>query len=399
MGDKTKIEWADATWNPVTGCTKVSPGCAHCYIDRTPPFRMAGRRFEIECPECDGSGVCVGCRNGDDCNTAGCCPTCDGLGGVPSNEIGATTGVLLHPERLDQPLRWKRPRRVFVNSLSDLFHDDVPDDYIARVFAVMASNYQWERPTHVFQVLTKRPARMRAMLSSDAFRREVASLAGGMTDEGHADAVHDAIAVHHWPLPNVWLGVTVEDQKRADLRVPILLDTPAAVRFLSVEPMLGPVDLSDFVDRWSDDDTPTCDWGYCDSPAVASRRDFTHPHRGYISMLSVCERHRGIDWVICGGESGPGARPMHTRWARDLRDQCVAAGVPFHFKQWGEWARTGRLGAGTFDDPREALGSVVDDGRYPSVVWREVLRRTGKREAGRELDGRTWDEYPSAAPE
>lgn len=329
MGTTTGISWTDATWNPVTGCTRVSPGCDHCYIERTPPFRIEGRKFE-------GRG------------------------------IGSSTGVQLHQERLTQPLKWRKPRRVFVCSLADLFHADVPDDYIAQVFAVMAANYEWDRPTHVFQVLTKRPARMRALLSSSGFRSMVAEHAARMTDEAHADRVHDNVMYHHWPLPNVWLGVTAENQEWADKRVPLLLKTPAAVRFVSVEPMLGPVTFSDYVDRWSEDYPGTCDWGYCKEPAVAVRRDFSDENADYVAMLPVCEQHRGIDWVICGGGSGPGARPMQPQWVRDLRNRCSASGITFHFKQWGDWVP-------------DAAG---------------VMTQVGKRKAGRELDGRTWDEYP-----
>lgn len=303
MSDRTAIEWTDATWNPVTGCTRVSPGCENCYIDWSPPFRMHNRHF----------------RDRD---------------GNRSHAIGSTTGVLLHPDRLDQPVRWKRPRRIFVNSLSDLFHDDIPDEYIARAFAVMA-----QAPQHTFQVLTKRPARMRSLLSSDFFLDEVDRCLGG---EGSADALHQAVS---WPLPNVWMGVTVEDQKHADLRVPILLDTPAVVRWLSCEPLLGRVDIKQV--SWLDN----CS---CDPIYGAHER-----HCG----IEPGEWWGGIDWVVVGGESGKDARPMHPDWARSLRDQCVDVGVPFLFKQWGE---------------HDAAGVKV-----------------GKKRAGRLLDGRTWDEYPA----
>ena len=306
MGTTTEISWTDATWNPVTGCTRVSPGCDHCYIERTPPFRIEGRKFE-------GRG------------------------------IGSSTGVQLHQERLTQPLKWRKPRRVFVCSLADLFHADVPDDYIAQVFAVMAANYEWDRPTHVFQVLTKRPARMRALLSSSGFRSMVAGHVARMTDEAHADRVHDNVLHHHWPLPNVWLGVTAENQEWAGKRVPHLLETPAAVRFVSVEPMLGPLKLCSCYPGGMS-------YGTCDGPQ------------------EDCAAHgrNALDWVICGGESGPSARQMQPQWAMGLRDQCSGACIPFHFKQWGEWV------------PDDAV----------------AMTRVGKRKAGRELDGRTWDEYP-----
>lgn len=273
MSDKTAIEWTDATWNVATGCTRVSPGCDHCYIERTPPFRMAGRRF-------DGEGV------------------------------GSSTGVVLYPERLSIPLHWRKPRKVFVNSLSDLFVKDIPDDLIARVWAVMGSS-----AAHTFQVLTKRPARMRSLLSSADFRAEVEEHWVKLFRTGPSRA---QFMPGTWPLPNVWGGVTVEDQERAALRIPILLRTPLAVRWLSCEPLLGAIDLGDWF-SWSP------------------------------------QRETDIDWVVVGGESGPGARPMHSSWALSLRDQCEAAEVPFHFKQWG--------------------------GKTP-------------KSGGRILDGRTWDEYP-----
>ena len=213
---------------------------------------------------------------------------------------------------------------MFVNSMSDLFHSEIPDEYIARVFAVMAL-----APQHTFQVLTKRHARMRALLSSPDFLVAVEEAIGGFVALNLARRVwYDA-----WPLPNVWLGVSVEDQKRADLRIPFLLTTPAAVRFLSCEPLLGPVRL-EFVHYFDAD-------AYC---------------RGCSGLVSpkhvpTCGtepgEHWGIDWVIVGGESGPHARPMHPEWARGLRDQCVAAGVAFHFKQAGsvlarEWGASGK---------------------------------------------------------
>lgn len=335
MSDKTKIEWTDATWNPVTGCTRVSPGCEHCYIDWAPPFRIEGRHFVDR-------------------------------DGQRSNAIGSSTGVRLHHDRLDQPLRWRRPRKVFVNSLSDMFHDDVPDEYIARVFAVMAL-----APQHTFQVLTKRHGRMKALLSSPHWLTQVCTV-------GHLIAIERGVSgsifdTGPWPLPNVWVGVTVEDQERADLRIPVLLDTPAAVRFLSVEPMLGPVDLTN-VDAFLNAMEP--DWN---------------------AMTGA--PHPLVDWVICGGESGPGARPMHPDWARALREQCVGAGVPFLFKQWGEWAPIGLDDVPAKDDfwmaPDTGRKGVVHSQRHrPGVVH---MARLGKRAAGRELDGRTWDEYPEVS--
>ncbi len=322
----TTIEWTEETWNPTTGCTRISEGCDHCYIERTPPMRMAHRRFD-------------------------------------GPQIGATTGVQLHPERLVTPLRWRKPRRIFVNSMSDLFHDDVPHELIAWVFAVMA----WS-PRHTYQVLTKRPARMRALLSSSRFHSlvddawyspDIAEHAGVQSEAGHP--------YDRWPLPNVWLGVSVESQKWADIRIPQLIDTPAAVRWISAEPLLGPVDLS----AWMP--------GLCNCAIPL-------PPTHVIGCRAMT--YRALDWVVVGGESGPGSRPMDPAWARDLRDQCTAAAVPFFYKQTGDWMPTG-FGFGSFRDPDRLIGAPVDD-----LGFRQIVRRVGKKQAGRELDGRTWDEYP-----
>lgn len=293
MSAVTKIEWTDATWNPVTGCTKISEGCTHCYIARTPPFRMAGRRFEH--PE------------GPD-------------------RIGATTGVQLHPERLGVPLSWRKPRRIFVCSLADLFHAAVPELHVAKVFAAMHL-----APQHTFQVLTKRSGRMRSLLNSYDFRLAVEACV-----RAQAPRTTPAGAPLPWPLPNVWVGVSAETQQWADIRVPDLLQAPAAVRWVSAEPLLGPLDL-----------------------AAAGHGADPVPFRP----------GAGIDWVVAGGESGPGARPMHPDWARGLRDQCTEASVAFLFKQWGEYGPR----PGTPDD----------------------VHRVGKKAAGRVLDGRTHDDYPA----
>lgn len=241
----TSIEWTEKTWNPVTGCTKVSPGCDHCYAEGI-ARRFTGKAFP----------------NGFD--------------------------VTLRPERLTTPLSWRKPARVFVNSMSDLFHDDVPDEYIARVWAVMAAT-----PQHTYQVLTKRHGRMRSLLSSAAFKTAV-----GVQFVFGPDVPDNARTGLAWPLPNVWLGVSAEDQKRANLRIPALLDTPAAVRFVSAEPLLGPVDLEDVLNRFE--------------------------------LSNV-----GLHWVIVGGESGPGARPMDIPWARRLVDQCHTANIACFVKQLG----------------------------------------------------------------
>lgn len=347
MSDRTKIEWTrsddgtpGATWNPVTGCTKVSAGCDHCYAE-TIAHRFAGTKAY---------------PNGFD--------------------------VTLRPDKLDQPLRWRRPRRIFVNSMSDLFHAAVPDEYIAKVWGVMA----WS-PRHTYQILTKRHARMRSLLAS----REFKSLVDDAWYEFGRRAGHHPGDVAHpydrWPLPNVWLGVSTENQQWADIRIPALLATPAAVRFISAEPLLGPIDL-----------TPC----YCRGGQTSgcARHNFG-------SLTDVQREARAlhfpdIDWVIVGGESGPGARPMHPDWARTLRDQCTAAGVPFLFKQWGEY-RPSQRGVRGYSTDRDrfvfldgsghmALRDMAESMSGPS--FGTTVKRVGKKQAGRVLDGRTWDEYP-----
>lgn len=216
---KTSIEWTDKSWNPVTGCEKVSAGCANCYAEA-----FANRKM-----------------------------------GPWTNR--AFTDVRVHPERLNQPMGWKEPARIFVNSMSDLFHEAVPDAVLKHTLGTMT-----DCPQHIFQILTKRPKRMR-----DFYQR-------------------------YDPMPNMWLGVSVENQKAADERIPILLQTPAAVRWLSVEPMLEKINLSHATPNVSD-----------------------------------------LDWVVCGGESGPNARMFNIGWARDLKVQCGKAGIPFFMKQLGAW--------------------------------------------------------------
>lgn len=294
MSTGTKIEWTERTWNPVTGCTKVSPGCDHCYAEKIT------ERFHGE---------------------------------------GSFAEVKLHEDRLTAPLRRRKPTRWFVNSMSDLFHQDVPDEFIARVFAVMAAT-----PQHTYQILTKRHSRMRALLSSSDFVDAVLEIVHVWLGLGETE-VDRVVAQWRWPLPNVWLGVSVEDQKRAELRIPSLLDTPAAVRFLSCEPLLGPVDL----------DQPRCDahdrrevtvddngqeWcGYCADDGFSGELSYGHwlnPFDG------------GISWVIVGGESGPGARPMDPAWAESLVVQCQAADISAFVKQMGSAWGSHHHDIGTF---------------------------------------------------
>lgn len=300
MADKSKIEWTDATWNPVRGCSVVSEGCRNCYAMQV-AARFSGEGLPYE-----------------------------GLAYRNSSGAHWTGQVRLIEKHLADPLRWQRPRRIFVNSMSDLFHPEVSDAWIDRIFSVMAL-----APRHTFQVLTKRPARMLAYMQKLA--SSIVPLEGAARALGYSFKFQN-ISLLQWPIPNVWLGVSVEDQKTADERIPLLMQTPAAVRWLSAEPLLGLIDLE-----------------------------------------AVPTLEGSIDWVVVGGESGPGARPMHPEWARSLRDQCTAAGVPFFFKQWGEW------GLNWFNDPKN---------KGEKVAGSEWSDRMGKKAAGRTLDGRTWSEYP-----
>jgi protein gp37 len=309
MGE-TSIEWTDATWNPVRGCARVSPGCENCYAEgQAHRFSGPGQPYE---------GLTV-------------------LGKHGPRWAGRARFV---PEMLDRPLRWRRPRRVFVNSMSDLFHEDVTNEQIAAVFGVMAAC-----PQHTFQVLTKRPGR--ALEWFGWVEREAQPTPDGVPNP-HEDVMCGIMAANRgadvdylglpglWPLPNVWLGVSVEDQQRADERIPLLLQCPAAVRFLSCEPLLGPVELGEM--RYPADD---------------------------------------IGWVIVGGESGPGARPCRVEWIRSVLAQCRAAGVPAFCKQLG--ARPiETLGEVEIGDCKADLGEVeiqlIDRKGGDPAEWPEDLR-------------------------
>jgi protein gp37 len=346
----TKIEWADAVWNPVTGCTPVSAGCQHCYAARMAK-RLAGR--------------------------------C----GYPADEPFAVTS---HFDRLSDPLAWRKPKRVFVCSMGDLFHADVTEAIRQKVFGVMSLAGQ-----HTFMVLTKRPERMAEWFAKHNLSECQAELvAKGRYDDKTPTGrsrLRDLRAINgthkglgdgnYWPLPNVWLGTSVEDQATADERIPHLLRCPAAVRFVSAEPLLGPIDLADAV----------------------VKRQLGDPQP---------------NWVIAGGETGPGARPAHPDWVRALRDQCQAASVPFFFKQWGEYGAgavnlsTGEPTVRMFRDHGHWVakastwvnGGVCVDGRGQVCRRGEdfteatfpvaVMHRVGKSAAGHLLDGREWREFP-----
>jgi protein gp37 len=360
MADGTKIEWTDATWNPITGCAVVSPGCTNCYA-----MKLAGTRLKH-----------IASRKGLT---------------KPSKAGPVWTGeVRFNEEMLDQPLRWKRPRMIFVCAHGDLFADNVPDEWIDKVFAIMAL-----APQHTFQVLTKRPERMRQYLQPFDQRRSNA-----LGREVHELGYRGPLECLNWPLRNVWLGVSVEDQERADERIPILLDTPAAVRWISAEPLLGPIDLLPYLFIYTHEDEAHLELGV---PFLPFRDPATTPAADISSPR--------LDWVVAGGESGQGARPMHPDWVRSLRDQCADAQVAFHFKQWGEYrpahsiAEAGsypKLVAGPenrstlqsecFHTPMQVAAYL--DGSTLSKAQCAVAR-VGKKEAGRLLDGVTHDGFPA----
>lgn len=260
----TKIEWTNEVWNPVTGCTKVSSGCKNCYAEKMHK-RLASMRIKKYAK--------------------------------PFNE------VVVHPEVLEEPLHWRKPRMIFVNSMSDLFHPDVPFDFIYKIITIIN-----DCPQHIFQALTKRPDRMMEYFSIGNIN-------------------------YKYPVKNLWLGVSVEDQKTADERIPLLVETPAAVRWISAEPLLSEIDIEEYLFA------------------------------------------KELDWVVVGGESGPKARPMHPDWVRSIRNQCQAASVPFFFKQWGTYL------------PQEM--------RLAGLNKRVIqLEKIGKKKAGNLLDGKQYLEYP-----
>ena len=324
----SNIEWTEKTWNPIVGCTVVSPGCTNCYA-----MKMAARIERM-----------------------GGAPQYDGATQKTKGGAVWTGKMTLAEKALLEPLKRKKPTMYFVNSMGDLFHENVPDEWIDQVFSIMG-----QCPQHTFQILTKRSSRM---------REYVVGCQNGADDIGGV-----------WPLPNVWLGVSAEDQTRWDERWPDLARTPAAVRFVSAEPLLGPID-----------------------------------------MIGAGK----LDWVIVGGESGPGARATHPEWARSIRDQCAAAGVSFFFKQWGEWKPISQMDESEYTplyrpnriakeyEDQDVINDICGetctkeilclqlDGHHRNVMdvgaWGHGAMQAfkiGKKAAGRTLDGVTHDGMPT----
>lgn len=397
MSVDTSIEWCDATWNPIRGCSRVSEGCRHCYAEKV-AARFSGKGLAYE-------GLAKRSASG---------------------EARWTGEVRLVEKHLTDPLRWREPRGIFVNSMSDLFHEKVPDEWIDRIFAVMAL-----APQHTFQVLTKRPERMRAYFAN---RREriLSAIPATETTQWHVWAACTALHVSGatqlvepwswgpgnsidgpWPLPNVWLGVSVEDHASADARIPVLLDTPAAKRFVSAEPLLGSVTFarehmgkSDWLTPRSTTHLRADVLGMLRNRSFRGMQDSSgnelSPARAELELKDLrnrgvkfipvgprcegfsddggCPGHRvpTLDWVIVGGESGPGARPCDVAWIRSIVEQCRAARVPAFVKQLGAVPidGAGRAPLSTISRSRRGTvdGAIADDGG----------------------DAQTWDRIPLA---
>jgi protein gp37 len=343
MSTASGIEWTDVTWNPVVGCTPVSPGCLNCYA-----ATMSRRLEGMGRPEYVGLTVkrkgSTRAAGPEDATPA------TAIGKVSRDVFNGTVRTL--EDRLTDPLRWRKPRRVFVNSMSDLFHEDVPCGFIDRVFAVMALC-----PQHTFQVLTKRPERMAEYL-------DVAGHDWVIGRSPHPDRWDIALREFRlkagcfkatWPLPNVWLGTSVEDQSRLDERIPHLVKCPAAVRFLSCEPLLEEVDL------------------------CIPRGCRGCNHSGNVFPRETCRRCGGtgheqsIDWVIVGGESGAHARPCDVGWIRSVVSQCNDAHVPCFVKQLGRLRFADAMGATESD--RAAFSTRWKDAKGGDLSeWPEDLR-------------------------
>lgn len=319
MAYKSKIEWCDATWNPIVGCSRVSAGCENCYAEKVAYRFKHITKFEN-----------VVCEDKPKWNNS----------------------VFFDDKALEMPLRWKKPRRIFVCSMGDLFHKNVPDIWIDKVFAIMALC-----PQHTFMVLTKRPERMREYINSNDHNGCGLDYQLGTELRPLMEiAIKKGVRFPPFalPLPNLWLGVSVENQETANERIPILLDTPAAVRFISAEPLLGPIDLKR-ISQDFDDGT-----GFFVDNCLNGKR-FNQEYGDYDNEASK------LDWVIVGGESGKNARAMLPDWVRKLRDDCEIADVPFFFKQWGEFL--------PFTNPTG-------------------VARVGKKTAGNHLDGKQHLEFP-----
>jgi protein gp37 len=306
----TGIEWTGRTWNPVAGCGIVSPGCTNCYA-----MKSAHKLSKHPDPAVN--------------------EKYSGLTKLVNGKPVWTDEVRLWEPSLHEPGKWRKPALVFTNSMSDLFHKDMPKQAIARVWASMAIYNR-----HTYQVLTKRPEIMVDWLYDPASPAAVQAEMG-------------VVPLTEWPLPNVWVGTSVEDQRRADERIRMIRRAPAAVRFLSMEPLLGPTSISQ-------------------------------------ALQGMSLEKSLLDWVIVGGESGTGSRPMHPDWVRTIRDECVESDIPFFFKQVGQFAWINRPASGRKASALMPDGKIVD----PGTPGAQELLNCGKESAGKEIDGQIWQQMP-----
>lgn len=321
---KSKIEWTGRTLEVTGGCSECSPGCRGCFA-RGLIWRFAHKKGSQH-------------------------DKYRGLVEKVNGKLRWTGKIVLFREHLEQPLKRKKPTTYFVDSRSDLFHPGVNIGWLTHIFDTIE-----QCPQHTFQILTKRPEQALKMM-------------WGRHEDNNGWRYFAETSFH----PNIWFGVTVCNQEEADKKIPILLQIPAAVRFVSIEPMLGAIDIRPYL-----------------PPIVTVGKNHRLIDRPKEKIIADQEIHQ----VIVGGESGPGARPMHPDWARGIRDQCVAAGVPFFFKQWGEWIAPGLSGPlmGGIPSPSCKLKSYTfpGDGHFCKKVY-----RVGKKKAGCLLDGKSWSEYP-----
>lgn len=370
MANKSAIEWTTtvesdgsvsegATWNPVRGCSLVSAGCKNCYAMHV-AARFIGPRMPYE-------------------------------GLITKTSQGAKWNgkIKLSPEMLNEVMYWARPRKIFVNSMSDLFHEDVPVEFIDQIFVVMALANQ-----HTYQILTKRPERMREYCNGFNWKRAVANCrhsdGSSLIDKHTMQALMQHFRLETglsyadksaFPLPNVWLGVSVEDQTTAVERIAHLLQTPAAIRWISAEPLLGPVNLIPYLGGRA----IQCGCGFLETESYL---------KGVSTNSETClvcrkktRSYPTLDWVVLGGESGAQARPMHPAWAKKIMEDCTEIGVPFFFKQWGEWG------------PEDSIGMVSGDRLKHLTIEHDgidaVMVKRGKKKNGRRLFGKLHDGYPS----
>jgi protein gp37 len=389
MSDKTTIEWTDATWTPIRArsielqndgsgrerigwhCEHASDGCRNCYAERINRRLGTGRPFKP-------AELKHTTRLGD---------------------ARGSVDLYLDDRMLGQPQRWRKARDVFVCSMTDLFAAFVPDEWIDAVFALMS-----EAPWHRYQVLTKRANRMRQYMTAPDRVARIRRAAEALAERDAIRLLDDPVGA--WPLPHVIMMISAETQREANERIPELLATPAACRGVSLEPLLGRIDLRELVTRSDRILTEAVD-------ALLGKIMCVNDHGS--GRIDGCAR---LDWVIAGGESGPHARPSHPDWFRSLRDQCAAAGVPFHFKQWGEWWEVdsdgrdddtgdhrlievpGIVADEWFDPKTDRL--VAPDGRVfaalddlPEDTRCRHMTRLGKKAAGRRLDGTEHNGFPA----